>query len=79
MIKIEKRGRFWAGVTIVLVLIASYFVKFRIDSGANYELHDSLLGIVIFHNPFILGLYVLIATVLIFNGLKKKSLFIRFK
>lgn len=59
------------GIAIVLILTASYFIKINVDSGSNYLTSDSLLGIIIFHNPFILALYVLIAVVLGIKGAKR--------
>ena len=71
-IKNKLKLSFWIGLIILILLLAGYFIKINIDSGFNYELKDSLLGILIFHNPFMLGLYVLIAIVLIVNGLTKR-------
>lgn len=71
-LKMKRRGFFWIGIAMLVFLAASYFIKFPIDNGANYITYDSVLGIIIFHNPFILGLYILIGIVLIANGLKKK-------
>lgn len=62
----------WAGITIIALLVASYFIKVSADSGANYVVEEKLLGIIIFHNPFILGLYILIAIALIIKGAKNK-------
>ncbi len=55
------------GILIILFLIIAYFIKFTVEEGANYSVQSSLLGIVIFHNPFILAIYILIAIVLIFR------------
>jgi len=60
-----------SGIFIVLILIISYFIKINVDSGGNYIINERALGILIFHNPFILSLYVLIAVVLIVKGLRK--------
>ncbi len=70
--KIKRAGVFWTGITILVILIIIYFIKFQSDYGSNYTIQDSLLGIIIFHNPFILALYLLIAVVLIVKGLKNK-------
>jgi hypothetical protein len=60
----------WLGILIIVFLIISYFIKINVDSGDNYVTQDSLLGIAIFHNPFILGLYILTAFALITSGSK---------
>jgi len=60
------------GIGIFLVLGASYFVNINISSG-NSITQTSLLGILIFYNPFILALYLLIAIVLIMKGIKTLS------
>ncbi|MBX4196720.1 hypothetical protein KW805_03975 [Candidatus Pacearchaeota archaeon] len=62
------RWNVWMGIIILVFLGISYFIPLTIDSGANYNTTTPLLGILIFHNPFILGLYVLIAVVLIVKG-----------
>ena len=66
-----KKVSFWSGIAILIVLVVGYFVKVRVDSGVNFIYLDSLLGIMIFHNPFILGLYILGAVVLIVKGRKQ--------
>jgi len=71
-IKIERKGYFWSGIAILALLILTYIVKFPADAGSNFITYDSLLGIIIFHNPFILAVYLIIAIKLIMNGLKKK-------
>jgi len=62
----------YLGVMVLVFLGISYFIKFGVDSGNNYIIYDSFLGILIFHNPFILLGYLLIAFVLIFLGLKNR-------
>jgi len=71
--KINENNKFIyliSGIFIFITLIMSYFIKINVDSGGNYTTSDTLLGILIFHNPFILALYVLIAIVLIIKGRK---------
>jgi len=63
-----KKVSFWSGIAILIILAVSYFIKVRVDSGIDFIYFDSLLGIMIFHNPFILGLYILGAVVLIVKG-----------
>jgi len=64
----KKKISFWIGISILVFLLVSYFIKFQVDSGSNYTTLDSLLGILIFHNIFVLLLYVLIVVVLIFKS-----------
>ncbi len=66
---------FWAGIAILLLLGISYFIQISDTSQEGLltiETNTSLLGIIIFYNPFVLGLYVLFALILIVKGLKKK-------
>tara|TARA_Y100000034_G_scaffold123127_1_gene169485 strand:- start:297 stop:506 length:210 start_codon:yes stop_codon:yes gene_type:complete len=68
--KIRNKKYFRIGVGILIFLILSYFIKIPIESGTNYLITDSLLGILIFHNLYILIIYSLIATFLIWKSLK---------
>ena len=68
----KKKVYFWIGIVILALMIISYFIKFQVDSGANYSTLDSLLGIMIFHNPWILGLYILIVIFLVIKGITIK-------
>ncbi len=68
-----KRVYFWTGVSIVLIMAISYLITIPVESGANYIVNTRLLGIIIFYNPFILGLYLLLAGVLIFKGRKSPN------
>jgi len=63
-----KRFRFYAGIIILAFLIVSYFTKINLDRGSNYIVKSSLLGIIIFNNPFILGIYILISLILIIKS-----------
>ena len=65
-----KLGYFISGLIFITILLISYFIKVGIDSGANYTINSSLLGILIFYNPFVLGIYFLIGTILIIKGLR---------
>lgn len=62
---------FFLGISILFILIISYFVKIEADEGINFIVQDTLLGILIFHNPFILALYILGIIFLIVSGLEK--------
>ena len=76
--KIAKKRYFILGILVFFFLIAAYFVKLSVgtDYGAVLGVvEERLLGIIIFHNPFILGLYFLIGIILIVRGIgfgKKK-------
>lgn len=61
----ENKLLLWSGLIIIFVLVGSYFVKINIEKGVNYNVKSSLLGIIIFYNPLILGIYLLIAISLI--------------
>lgn len=60
-----------AGIIISVILISAYFIKINIEQGSNYIIKSSLLGILIFYNPLILAIYVLIIILLIIKGIKK--------
>ena len=61
----KNRAYLMAGILILIILTISYFINIDIEKGANYIVETSLLGILIFYNPFILGIYVFIAMILI--------------
>lgn len=69
--KIENKKLFFAGIAILAILLLSYFIKLESESGANFEVKESLLGIIIFHSPIVLSTYLIIAVLLIFFGLRK--------
>ena len=71
--KIKNIKYFGIGVGILIFLILSYFIKIPIESGTNYLITDSLLGILIFHNLYILIIYSLVAMFLIWKSLKWKN------
>ena len=71
--KITNHLLFWTGLVIILLLIIFYFVEVDVDSGTNYVVQTPLLGVIIFHNAFILGLYILISVSLIISGLQFKK------
>lgn len=62
---------FGTGILIIFLLVISYFIPLSINTGTNFIVQDSILGIIIFHNPFILGLYILSSLALIIEGLKR--------
>ncbi len=68
----KRRVYFWLGILTFALLIGSYFIKLNLENGGNYIIKTSLLGILIFNNPFILAFYVLIGVILIVKGLNLK-------
>ena len=66
----RNKNYFWIGILILLFLFTSYFIKITTEKGANYEVKSSILGLLIFHNPFILGIYILIAIILMLKNNK---------
>ncbi|MDO8563975.1 MAG: hypothetical protein Q7R87_03120 [Nanoarchaeota archaeon] len=66
----NKKIYFWIGIALLLFLFSSYFIKFDIDSGSNYATQDSLLGILIFHNIFVLLFYIAVIIFLISRNIK---------
>ncbi len=67
----KEKKYFLIGIGILAILILSYFIDIDVESGSNYNVKSSLLGALIFYNPFILGLYILISTVFILKSFKK--------
>ena len=65
----KKTLRLWLGVLVFVVLGLSYFVRFRVSVTPGEIVYDRLLGILIFHSPFVLAGYVLIAGWLMWKGL----------
>tara|TARA_Y100000310_G_scaffold345284_1_gene463411 strand:- start:5684 stop:5896 length:213 start_codon:yes stop_codon:yes gene_type:complete len=68
--KIGNRLLFWIGIGLFVLLGISYFIGIDVESGANYIVQDSLLGILIFHNPFVFAFYILIGIVLIVKSFR---------
>lgn len=66
-----KKYYFFPGVIILIVILISYFTRIKVNSDINSITYDKLLGIVIFHNPFILLIYIVIAIILIVKSIKK--------
>ncbi|MEK6811314.1 MAG: hypothetical protein AABX96_02270 [Nanoarchaeota archaeon] len=66
-----NKFRFFSGILLMLFLFGSYFVEIMVDSGVNYVTTDTLLGLVIFHNIFVLSFYILIACLLVLTGIKR--------
>ena len=69
--KLQNKKTFVLAILILLVLFTSYFIKFQVDEGSNYQTADSFLGVLIFHNPIILVIYITLGLILIFLSFKK--------
>ena len=67
----KQKTYFYIGIIILLILLISAFIKIPVESGSNYNITAPLLGILIFYSPIVLGAYIIIASILIFLGLKK--------
>ena len=65
-----RKGFLTTGFLIILFLFVSWFIPV-LDEGSNYVIEDSLLGIIIFHNLFVLLGYILVAIIFVLLGLKK--------
>ena len=63
-----NRLKLYLGIFILVFIGVSKFISFEIEEGINYKVKDNLLGVVIFHNPFVLGIYLLIGISLIIDG-----------
>ena len=69
--KLASKPKFCIGIIIATILIISYFIKINIDEGTNYQIQDTLLGIIIFHSPIIFSIYLAVITALIILGIRK--------
>ncbi len=69
--KLASKPKFYAGIVILALLGVSYFIKLNVDSGTNYQTTDTLLGVIIFHSPFILLIYLAVTASLIISGIRK--------
>ena len=67
--KVKNKKTFFVGVILLFALLASYFIKIEIDSGANFVTETRLLGILIFYNLYLLSFYILIGVVLVVIGI----------
>lgn len=70
--KIKKPWFFWSGIIITALLGLSFFIQ--IETRVSYDQIEvtSLLGILIFYNPFVLTIYVLVILYLFYKSLGKK-------
>jgi hypothetical protein len=69
--KLVSKFRFFTGLFIPFVLFLSYFIRYNSEYGNNYVVEDSLFGVLIFHNAYILALYLTISIILIITGVRK--------
>ncbi len=72
--KLTSKPKFIIGIFALILIILSYFIKINSESGSNYQTQDTLLGILIFHNPLVLFAYIIISFFLIISGIKKIEL-----
>ena len=66
--------KFYTGIGILILLAITYLIRIPKDSGTNFVTYTKLLSILIFYNPYILAIYIIIALILIFLGLSKKKI-----
>lgn len=52
------------GAAWLVFLAVAYFIPIDVETGGNYLVRDSLLGMMIFHNLYLLALYVLLGVLL---------------
>ncbi|MDO8460262.1 MAG: hypothetical protein Q7S74_04085 [Nanoarchaeota archaeon] len=72
-LKMQNKVYFWLGIGLLVFLILAYFIKVPVESGQEYYEVSSNIGIIIFYNHFIIGIYILIGIVLIVLGLRKNK------
>ncbi len=70
----KKREKvYWGiGLGILIILTIAYFIPVTVEDGANYETVTPLLGLIIFYNARILAIYIIIALLFMFLGLKHR-------
>ena len=69
----KEKIYFYFGIAVLILLGIFYFIDINLENGQNYSTRTRLLGILIFYNPFILALYILIALILIAKGFKERN------
>jgi len=69
--KIKNIKFFVIGVLLFAFLLISYFIPVEFIEEFNI-IEDSLLGVIIFHNPFVLGIYLLVIVLFILKGIRNK-------
>lgn len=69
--KVVNKSRLYIGFGIILFLLVGYLFRVEIDTGANYTVTDTLLGIIIFHSFSVFIVYLLVALFFIFTGFKR--------
>lgn len=68
--KIISKFRFFSGILILAILFITYFIKVE-DKGSNYIVNEPLLGVLIFNNPLILLIYIVVSIIFIITGIKR--------
>ncbi len=63
---------FWIGIALALFLLISSIIKVEVESGLNYVTYSSLLGILIFYNPLVLIIYIILIVFIIYKGISKR-------
>lgn len=71
----KPKPLFYIGILIFLILGASYFIQTTTTTETRIT-KTPLLGILIFHSPIILPIYIAVALFLIYKGLGKKIKFV---
>ena len=66
---------FWIGIVIAVILIASAFLEVSISEPGRIT-NTPILGLLIFYNPLVLAIYIMIALFFIYKGLKGKIKFV---
>lgn len=72
---LDKKIMRYAGFFILFLIISTYFIPYTsVKEGGDFEAsyETPLLGVLIFHNEFVFGLYVIAAIVLIYLGFRKE-------
>lgn len=65
---LRRKAFLIAGIAWLVFLGVAYGLPVQTEAGDNYIIEDTLLGIAIFHNPLILGLYMLVGVALVAAG-----------
>ncbi|MBS3089811.1 hypothetical protein J4461_02925 [Candidatus Pacearchaeota archaeon] len=60
------------GIAWMAFLLTAYFIPVTRESGANYVIKDTLLGVTIFHNIFLLIIYIALGLFFIWLGISHK-------
>ncbi len=67
--KISNKKLFWISIAFGTFLLLSSLISISVESGENYYIDDSLLGILVDHNVIALSIYILLVALMLATSL----------